>query len=405
MSAGTAPFDSSGYTPLFQLGTGISGSVHLYYCHTTSSLRAIKIAHHRDDETANLQQFEREIQAYQRYSHRASVKLFNYGIPPSPDAWRPFVELEFLPGGTLVDHILSCGHPGSRTLDYNVSFCALLGISRAVAALHAEGLTHRDLKPENILLDAQQRPYLADFGFARSLGASENLSLVGTPNYMAPEVFAERYTEAVDVWSFGMVIYSLCTSRAPFDDHVVPNEAEWYNEIVKLLRQGKRVSLGDEFSVFRPLFDSCTDNNPNRRPSMAEVSDMILELARDNRATLSGFDYDEFLRYDAELREPLAWVDHGTIEEVKKARERVPLAATVYGTLLYRNLIENEDRDDGIAWLQHAYQQGCRIAPIILAEIQDETGLDMGVGEWRPEERPVSLVSLLLREISQKMVI
>jgi serine/threonine protein kinase len=302
-----------------------------------------------------------------------------------------------------VDHIVSRG----GGVDYGVAFCALLGVARAVAALHAAGLMHRDLKPENVLLDARQRPYVADVGFARSLGAEANLSLVGTPCYMAPEVMSREYTRAVDVWSFGMLLYSLCTARVPFDDKVSESEGDWHREVQKALRRGERVRLGDEHALFRPLFERCTAHDPAQRPTMDDVAESVLQLARDSAGALPGFDYEELLRYDAELRLPRPdGVDHGTIEEVCAARERIPLAATVYGALLHRGIIERPGGDDGIDWLKRACGRGCRIAWTILRSIQDETTHDMGLPDAEePPPRPPSLLDNLLKKPSSFVVL
>jgi serine/threonine protein kinase len=87
---------------------------------------------------------------------------------------------------------------------------------------------HRDIKPDTLLLDTNLRPYLTDLAFARALGSIEHLSLVGTPYYMAPEIFTgQSYPNKVDVWSVGMVIYSFCTGPLPYEEFANGNEAEF----------------------------------------------------------------------------------------------------------------------------------------------------------------------------------
>ncbi|KAJ1963194.1 hypothetical protein IWQ62_003291 [Dispira parvispora] len=94
----------------------------------------------------------------------------------------------------------------------------------AIEYLHQRGITHRDLKPENILIQEQTGLVkLTDFGLARSLNdATFVATMCGTPSYIAPEIIRNhdgvpRYTQLVDLWSLGVVLYHMLTGHLPFN--------------------------------------------------------------------------------------------------------------------------------------------------------------------------------------------
>jgi serine/threonine-protein kinase len=91
-----------------------------------------------------------------------------------------------------------------------------VGLCRALAAVHAEGLVHRDVKAQNVMRESGGRIVLMDFGTGRDLGAEEHSDAVGTPLYMAPEVLAgEPASAASDIYSAGVVLFFLVTGEYP----------------------------------------------------------------------------------------------------------------------------------------------------------------------------------------------
>ncbi|CAD6241808.1 unnamed protein product [Miscanthus lutarioriparius] len=91
-------------------------------------------------------------------------------------------------------------------------------LADALAGCHRRGVAHRDVKPDNLLFDASGALRLGDFGSADWFGDGRPLTgLVGTPYYVAPEVVAgKEYTEKVDVWSAGVVLYMMLSGTVPF---------------------------------------------------------------------------------------------------------------------------------------------------------------------------------------------
>ncbi|MCQ2817634.1 MAG: protein kinase, partial [archaeon] len=81
-----------------------------------------------------------------------------------------------------------------------------------------KGIVYRDLKPENILMDDKGYLMLADFGMAKELKEGEKaMSFCGTPEYLAPEIITgEGHGQAVDWWSFGILLYEMLCGLPPF---------------------------------------------------------------------------------------------------------------------------------------------------------------------------------------------
>lgn len=93
----------------------------------------------------------------------------------------------------------------------------MFNLLSAVEYAHSLGIIHRDIKLQNILVGKEiYDVYLADFGFSTTEKSSD-LQL-GTPGYMAPEIFLGEYTNKIDVFSTGIVMFILLTGQHPFAD-------------------------------------------------------------------------------------------------------------------------------------------------------------------------------------------
>src|ERR671933_506359 len=156
--------------------------------------------------------FQREAHAAAALSHPNVTQLFDYG------AWegRPYMVLEFMPGGTLEDRLRD-GRPLPDAETERIAHEIAAGLAHA----HSRGLVHRDLKPANVLFDADGRAKIADFGIARMGGAgtlTEAGTMLGTAAYISPEQGAgEPATAASDVYSFGVILFRMLTGRLPFE--------------------------------------------------------------------------------------------------------------------------------------------------------------------------------------------
>lgn len=160
----------------------------------------------RDDRRARSL---RELEAASRVKHPNIVDVHAAGEGPGC----LYLAMDLVEGATL-DAVVARGPLAPRR-----AATLTLGLSRALAALHAAGVLHRDVKPSNVLLGADDVPRLMDFGIARLRDAetlTKTQQVLGTPMYMAPEQLAgEAVDERADVYGLGAVLYECLTGRPP----------------------------------------------------------------------------------------------------------------------------------------------------------------------------------------------
>jgi serine/threonine-protein kinase len=92
-------------------------------------------------------------------------------------------------------------------------------LASALTYIHSQGLLHRDIKPANILFDQDNNLYLTDFGIVSWLGEKPGYDghMMGTPHYVAPEIFEGYMDVRSEVYSVGILLYQMLTGYVPFD--------------------------------------------------------------------------------------------------------------------------------------------------------------------------------------------
>ena len=171
---------------------------------------AVKVLPSFDNEDPTfVERFRREAQAVARLNHPNIIQVHDFG----DDKGFSYIVMKYVTGGTLLDRI------GSR-----LPMAQVLGliapVGEALAYAHRQGVVHRDIKPANVLLDEDGRPKLSDFGLARMLEGSSGLtqanSVLGTPEYMAPEQALGRTADQrSDLYSLGIIIYQMLLGQTP----------------------------------------------------------------------------------------------------------------------------------------------------------------------------------------------
>lgn len=160
----------------------------------------------------DLERFNTEAQVLAKVQHPNIVQIYDTGIHNG----QPFLALEYVPGHNLAQQL-------STPWTAEESARLLETLARAIHVAHQAGVVHRDLKPSNVLLTQDGLVKITDFGIAKMLNSSENLTrtggFIGTPEHVAPEQARgenDAIGPATDVYSLGTILYECLTGRPPF---------------------------------------------------------------------------------------------------------------------------------------------------------------------------------------------
>lgn len=190
-----------------RLGRGGMAEVYLATDERIQREVAIKIV---SSQSEFAERFAREAQAMGNLHHDHLLPAYDYG---EQEPWL-YLVMPYIAHGTLNDLLkhgpLSLVHAGEM----------LQQIASALQYAHQRGLIHRDIKPSNILLRDDHYAYLADFGLARALEGGGDLTqtgtLLGTPEYMAPELAEGPAGKSSDIYALAIVLYQMISGRVPF---------------------------------------------------------------------------------------------------------------------------------------------------------------------------------------------
>ena len=246
-STNTYTFTPNKFKMVSVLGTGSFGTVFLAeYDNTHYAIKKLPKSKINKDE---IEQVMLEKQILMSLSNPFILQL--YGTYQTTD------ELCFITEVLEHGDLYSAIYDGDK-LSHEACVFYSIGILLGIDYIHSNNITYRDLKPENIMITENGYPKIIDFGLARQLpysrvtstGEIRNYSmchtLCGTPEYVAPEIILSKsYDYAVDLWSFGVLLYEMICRKTPFSGMVDKTDyiTKLFTNITTCGRNGISISI------------------------------------------------------------------------------------------------------------------------------------------------------------------
>ena len=265
------------------LGRGGMGVVYLARDVTLGRKVALKVLRPETLGSRSARRaFLREATITATFNHAHIITIYAVGEHQRA----PYLALEYLEGENLFERSLHTPPSPREVARYGVA------ISQALHEAHGHGVLHRDLKPENVLIPRDGRLRVLDFGVAArvdmddvpaptpgNLQADEprlsDLEIVGTPAYIAPELWrGESATAASDVWSLGVLLFEQVTGTLPFEASSTIDLAR------SIVEDSPELAFDDDVpDGLRTVIRACLDKVPTGRPTagaiVADLSAMI----------------------------------------------------------------------------------------------------------------------------------
>ena len=259
------------------LGAGAFGEVWLCNHTITNELRAVKVLLKEGipQEEIDKRSVFLEVEILKSLDHPNILKVYEY----FEDTSKYYIVMEYCKGGDVFDKLAKLG-----TFSEAQAAKVLKQLLSGLAYLHHRKVIHRDIKPENLLLCESDNPddlsiKIIDFNI--STVQKGKLEIIGTTDYMAPEVFKGDYDEKCDIWGAGVILYALISGNVPF-------QAETDDEIEAKIRKG---TFDIKSGFWRKISPDCKDfivklleMNPIKRLSAAKALEhpWILRLIESN---------------------------------------------------------------------------------------------------------------------------
>ncbi|GAB4850069.1 hypothetical protein Ancab_029366 [Ancistrocladus abbreviatus] len=278
-----------------KLGEGAFGSVYWGQLWDGSQIAVKRLKVWSDKAEM---EFAVEVEILGRVRHKNLLSLRGYCV----EGQERLIVYDYMPNLSLLSH-LHGQHSTECLLDWQRRMNIATGSAEGIAYLHLQAtphIIHRDIKASNVLLDSDFQARVADFGFAKFIpdGATHVTTRVkGTLGYLAPEyAMLGKASESCDVYSFGILLLELISGRKPLQKlspTLTRSIAEW---VLPLAREGMFGDIADpklggnyneeELKRVAIVAVMCAQQKPEKRPTMAEVVEILKGEAKEKLAEL-----------------------------------------------------------------------------------------------------------------------
>ena len=249
------------YEILEEIGRGGMGVIYRARQQHSRRIVAVKrILAHQVNSHETLVRFRREAEAVASLDHTNILPIYEVS---ESEQGLPYFSMKYAMGGSLraaLPTLRAKPREGVRLM---------AKVARAIAYAHGKGVLHRDLQPGNILLDENGEPMVSDFGLAKWLDQTSDLTrtleTLGTPGYIAPEQTecpADKLTCAADVYSLGAILFYLLTGRPPF---VGPNVLHVIHQAAATAAPRLRSLAPSLDRDLETIVARCLESDPNAR--------------------------------------------------------------------------------------------------------------------------------------------
>ena len=274
-----------------RLDKGSMGYVYLAWDRSLEAhvvVKVPKVARLEDPEFR--MRFERESKYLVKMSHPHIIRIIDVGTQDSV----PYYVMQYVQGGSLRDRMFDENNR-IKPMPLSTLSLWLLQVAKALDFVNSQSMIHRDVKPANILFDEYNNPYLSDFGLSKLQQASpEETSshmtaagaIVGTPNYVAPEIVLGRaYNGSADQYSLAISVYEVLTGRAPLEGPTA--SATMVNQTSKTAPLLTEMIMGCPLHVAHAVAKALNKEPERRFANCVDFANAVLNPAKSNRESNS----------------------------------------------------------------------------------------------------------------------